>query len=177
MEDKTKSVVLFGDSALGRFNRDRIKELEKKVPGIAVYNCAVGGWDTRDALKKVDFIAKLKPDFTVISITNDCWHNISLDEYKSNLNKIIESFKGSTIIIWIYPPTDERYQDVPNFNEALTKFGETAKEVANENELALINATENYGGLDKESYHIEDGIHLNEIGYEIFIKALAKLLV
>lgn len=56
---KTKSIVLFGDSLLGRFGKALIGKLEEAVKDITVYNCAAGGLNTEDGIRRADFIAKL----------------------------------------------------------------------------------------------------------------------
>ena len=54
-----KKLVLFGDSLLANFSKQYILRLEAKLPDYDIYNCAAGGWDTYDCVKKATFISKL----------------------------------------------------------------------------------------------------------------------
>jgi len=175
MQNKTKSVVLFGDSHLGRFNRDRSKKLEKAVSDIIVYGCAVGGWTTEDGAKRAGYIAKLNPDFVVLSFPgNDFIDNndITIEESKNNLKTIIEAFRVSKIILFLGPLADDRFED-EEFNKGLPKYNEAAKAMAKTFEIQIIDGPQIYSKLN-EDYHEEDGVHLNEFGYDILIQELAK---
>lgn len=104
-----KSIVLFGDSLFGRFGRDYILQLEGAVKDSTVYNCAAGGFNTFDGLKRADFIAKLKTDYVCISFgANDCnpfkGQPVALEKFAQNLTSMIQSFTGSKIILFPCPP-------------------------------------------------------------------------
>lgn len=98
-----KNVVLFGDSLFAKFGRDLISKLEQKIGDITVYNCAAGGFNTRDGFKRASFIAKLKPDYICLSFgANDSGpfkkEPVPLVEFEENLSVMIKSFSGSEII-------------------------------------------------------------------------------
>jgi hypothetical protein len=49
-----QKLVLFGDSLFGRCNKDLIDQLEATLSeSYDIYNCAAGGWDSDDVLKKI----------------------------------------------------------------------------------------------------------------------------
>ncbi|HEY1645892.1 MAG TPA: hypothetical protein VGF75_06000, partial [Candidatus Saccharimonadales bacterium] len=67
-----KKLVLYGDSLFAQAGKHRLTMFEEVLAGYDVYNCAAGGWNTNDCLKKAEYISKLEPDVLVISLgTND----------------------------------------------------------------------------------------------------------
>ena len=98
MKTQIKSVVLFGDSLLGRFGKGLMDKLEEEVGNTIVYNCAAGGLNTEDGIKRADFIAKLKPDFVTFSFgANDCmpWKKqVPEKDFEKNYDAIIKEFSG-----------------------------------------------------------------------------------
>lgn len=173
---KKKSVVLFGDSGLGRFNRDRIRKLEKASGNVDVYNCAVGGLNSRDGLEMASFIAKLEPDIVAFSFpANDIADGISIEETKMDMLGIIKAFKKSKIILFLYPNADERFREIPSFNERMAEYNLLLKELADLCGAKTIDGPQAYGKIKKE-YHEDDGIHLNEYGYDILIGEMVKVI-
>ena len=65
---------------------------------------------------------------------------------------------------------------VSTFGGTDHKYTDAVKNAAQKNGLSFIDSPKIYGKLDSKSYHVEDGIHLNELGYEVFIKELAKII-
>ena len=180
-----KSVVLFGDSLFGRFGRDYILQLEETVKDITVYNCAAGGFNTRDGLKRADFTAQLKADYVCLSFgANDSspfkGQPVPLVEFANNLTSIIQAFADSKVILFpcppVYDPSDPA--ETKNFNKVLIQYNAIIKDIAIKTNSELINSENVYGELlDKdEKYHIEDGLHLNNLGYQRLIEELIKLI-
>ncbi len=180
-----KSVVLFGDSMFGRFSRDYILRLEESVKDITVYNCATGGFNTRDGLKRIDFISKLKADYVCLSFgANDSnpfkGQPVPLEEFEKNFISIIKSFSGSKIILFpcppVYDPNDPA--ETKNFNEILAQYNSVIKDIATKTNSEFINVITIYGELLRkgENYHIEDGLHLNDLGYQKLIEELIKFI-
>lgn len=180
-----KSVVLFGDSLFGRFGRDYILKLENAVKNITVYNCAAGGFDTRDGIKRADYIAKLKADYVCLSFgANDCsplkGQPVSIEDFENNLLSIIQSFTGSKIILFpcppVYDPND--LDKSKTFNDILVQYNAKIEDIALSTNSKFIDSETVYGELldNNEDYHLEDGVHLNNLGYQKLIEELAKLL-
>jgi len=183
MRINNKSVVLYGDSLLGRFGKDLIVKLEGRVQDITVFNCATGGSNTEDGVKRADFIAQLNPDYVVLSFgANDAapWKKqVSIGDFESNLDSIIKSFTRSKVIVFLCPPAnDVGDKEITQFNDLLIRYNEIASNVVRKNKAQLIDSPNAYGELLKNGndYHMGDGIHLNEAGYDLFIKQLTHIL-
>lgn len=180
-----KNIILFGDSLFGRFGRDYITQLEEAVKDITVYNCAAGGFDTRDGIKRADFIAQLKADYVCLSFgVNDSnpfkGQPVPLEEFIQKFTSIVQSFSSSKIILFpcppVYDPKDP--EGTKSFNDILNKYNEAIKDIAIKTDSEIIDSETVYGQLLKqgENYHLEDGLHLNDLGYQKLIESLARLI-
>lgn len=170
-----KSVVLFGDSGLGRFNRDRIRKLEEIAGNVDVYNCAVGGLNSRDALEKADFIAGLKADYVVFSLPGNDFNEIPMDETKQNLKKILEIFKDSKIIMVIYPEAEESFKEESDFNGKMDEYGRLIKKLSEHYDTKIVDCPKIFANI--KDYHEDDGIHLNDYGYEVLSEEIARKIL
>jgi lysophospholipase L1-like esterase len=182
---RMKNIVLFGDSLFGRFGREYMLRLESLLPNSTIYNCAAGGCDTRDGLKCADFIATLESDVVCLSFgVNDSnpfkGQPVPIEEFESNLDSIIKAFSASTVILFPCPPVhDPNDPDgTREFNEVLERYNQVIKDLAAKNGSQCINSKKIYGTLAEhnQEYHLEDGLHLNDLGYRTLIKQLAGLL-
>lgn len=184
MKMHTKSIVLFGDSLLGRFGKALIDKLEVVVKDITVYNCAAGGLNTQDGIRRADFIAKLKPDFVIFSFgANDCapWKKqVPEKDFEKNYDSIIKSFSGSKMIVFPCPPANDPKdtEGTKQFNEILSRYNKIVYSVAKNNGVMLIDSEKVYNALltSGNDYHEEDGLHLNDNGYAVFIKEVSALI-
>ena len=136
-------IVLFGDSLFGQFGKNRILKLEAMIPGSDVYNCAAGGWDSNDCVKKAPYIARLKPDIMILSLgTNDAssWKLVDIETFKINVPQIINAFTDSRIIYMLPPPSDESKQphDRLRKNETLKQYYDVAKNICGQKEFRLL---------------------------------------
>ncbi len=179
-----KKLVLFGDSLFARIGKELINKLENKLPGYDIYNCAAGGWNTDDAVKKSPFIASLKADIVVISLgLNDAapWKQVPLPNFEKNMNKILHNFKNSRIIFFLPPPVNvsKELGDTKRLNEIGVDYYEIAKKICSKNKVEIIDSWKLFTRLLEKGkdYHIEDGVHINDFGYDIFIDQLAKTVL
>lgn len=176
-------IVLFGDSLFANMGKHLVEELEHKIPGSDVYNCAVGGWDSNDCVKKAPYISKLKPDFLVISLgTNDAssWKLVDLEVFKQNIPKIIDAFVGSKFIYFLPPPGDETKHPADRIRttETTKQYYDAAKKICKEKGALTIDSWDMFEPMLKsgEVYHVEDGTHLADNAYEIISSEIAKLV-
>lgn len=179
------NIILFGDSLFGRFGRDHILHLESLLEESMVHNCAAGGFDTREGLRRAPYIAQLKANVVCLSFgANDASPlkraPVPISEFKTNLTAIIAAFAGSKIVLFPCPPVYNK-DDVPGsgeFNALLAPYTEVIKEVAHTTNASLIDSEKVYGALrDRgEIYHIEDGLHLNDLGYSVLVTELAHAI-
>ena len=179
-----KKLVLFGDSLFARAGKHRLVMIEQSLLYYDVYNCAVGGWDTSDCVAKSPYIAKLKPDVLVISLgTNDAapWKQVPLHKFKENIPKIFEAFKDSKIIYFLPTPVDEvkiANTDARRSIKDIKEYHDAAKAVCEENGVDYIDSFAIFKPLldSGKEYHIEDGVHFNDLAYEIIARELTSIL-
>ena len=180
-----QSIVLFGDSLLGRFGKEYISLLEEKLDGFRVFNCAAGGMNSADGVERVDFISQLKPDVVVLSFgANDCapWNEgVGLDDFLSNMQLMIESFAYSNVVVFLCPPVydPDDLQSSDAFNDVLRRYNSKLRKLALDMNVSVIDSGEIYGSLLKQGndYHMGDGVHLNEFGYDVFIGELTDAVI
>ena len=176
-------IVLFGDSLFAQMSKYHVLKIEKQIPGSDVYNCAVGGWDSKDCVKKGLYISKLKPDVIVLSLgTNDAssWKLVDLETFKQNVPKILDIFAPAKIIYFLPPPSDETKQPPGKIrkNETLKQYYDAAKEICEKKGALTINSWDIFKPMldHGEVYHVEDGTHLEENAYDIIIAEIARFL-
>ncbi|MDB5169181.1 MAG: hypothetical protein JWO41_537 [Candidatus Saccharibacteria bacterium] len=179
-----KKLILLGDSLFGQAGKHRIEMLELALNNnYDIYNCAAGGWDTNDIVKKSAYLAGLKPDVMVLSVgTNDIasWHHVSLQQFEDNLLRILEIWKDSKVIFFLPPPLNEAAQEAPKIrrNSDLKQYQQVAVQICKERGVTYINSWDIFGPLldAGDSYHIDDGVHLSDDGYSITWSEVAKVL-
>lgn len=179
-----KKLILFGDSLFAQAGKHRVVMFEDALPGYDVYNCAVGGWNTNDCVKKAPYISKLEADVVVISLgTNDAapYKQVPIDEFVANIPKILEAFKESEVIWYLPTPIDQTKSNtfgkvIPN--EVVKEYHDAAKKVCEESGIKVINSFAIFKPmLDAgETYHSEDGVHYIDKAYEIIARELSILL-
>ncbi len=149
---------------------------------IEVINVGIGGERTDQALKRLNTIIALKPDFvTVMYGTNDSYidkgkkqSRISVDAYRENLNAIVSQLleQGITPVLMTEPRwADGKYQnglgEHPNLR--LSKYVKICREVAREWRLPLVDnfqtwETTNNSGTNLSEW-TTDGCHPNPVGH------------
>lgn len=171
------NIVLFGDSLLGRFNKNLINQLEQAIPSSTVYNCAAGGWNSSDGIKRVDYITKLKPDLVVLSFgANDTapWkEQVPLSTFVHNMEFMVRTFVKSNVIVLLCPHVSvESPEQTKEFNNNLDVYNEAIKRICDEHHAAYIDSDELLGNLD--DYHEDDGVHLNQTAYDLIIEEIGR---
>jgi lysophospholipase L1-like esterase len=175
-------IVLLGDSILARFGRESIELLESLVPGADVYNCAVGGWNSDDVLRKSNVIAELKPAIVVISLgMNDAapWKMLALPKFQSNLTGIFAAFGTARKVFVLPPPIDEQKANMPNdrTNAGIKQYCEVARDACVRANVEVLDTWHHFEPLlGAQEVHTQDGIHFNDAGQELFTRFLAEIL-
>lgn len=182
-----RKLVLFGDSLFAYISKPELLSLESRLPGYGVYNCAVGGWDTNDCIKKAAYIATLKPDVLMLSVgSNDSapWKQVDIHVYEDNIKGIFKLFSGTKIIYFLPPPINEivfrNDAKRKGLNNSVVKsYNDVAKRLCEDNSIAFLDSWKVFKPLiDKgDDYHIDDGLHFSDIGYELLFDELAKLVL
>lgn len=178
-----KKLVLFGDSLLANFDKDLVSKLEEQLKDYDIYNCAVSGWDTNDGMKKSLYISCLKPDVVVIGFgTNDAapWKQVSLEQFTKNVNTILDNFNSSKIVFFLPPPVNEEEEEKreKRTNKVMKQYHDAARQISLGKGAEVLDSWSIFMSFLKQGreYHLEDGIHLNDFGYEVFTESLVKII-
>ncbi len=177
-----KKLIFFGDSLLARIDAESVKEIERRINGFSIVNYAKGGLRTKDALDNVDSVSETNPDYVVISLgTNDILKdNLPCTDYLENMKKIISRFSESNVFVWLTLPANDQNdpRGTEDFNEKIGQYFNGLKTLYKDSDVNFIDTFSVYKDavmLDNK-YHEEDGIHLSDDGYKLFIEALVKTL-
>jgi lysophospholipase L1-like esterase len=179
-----KKLVLFGDSLFAQAGKERVLLFERALGDYDVYNCAAGGWDTNDCVRKSPYISKLEADVVVISLgTNDAspWKQVPLATFTDNLPKIFSNFSKSRIVYFLPPPVNE--EKLPESkksltNEVLEKYIEGIRQVCAKSGVDVLDSWKIFKPmlLNGEDYHVEDGVHLTDLAYEKIADEVSRIL-
>ncbi len=175
-------LVLFGDSLINNFNKPICQEIEKGAD-VDVYNCAVGGWDTNDGVAKAPYITELHPNIVLYSFgTNDAapWKQVDIETYKSNLEVIFKTFKDAEKIFFLPPPVNEEKQpeNLKRLNSVIKDYYQVARDLCLSNSVKVIDSWMVFKPMldSGQDYHDEDGVHFNDLGYQVLIGEIVKVL-
>jgi lysophospholipase L1-like esterase len=175
------TIVLFGDSMLGRYTRPRIELLEHHLgPEVVVVNCAAGGWTSADGLRRAELVARIRPDVVVLSFgANDCRpdRRVEREDFAANLAAITAAF-GPTPAVGFLPPSLVE-------TDGVGLGGRTNADLAGYR--ALLAAAVAGQVLDTDaalesmptggtSAHEEDGLHLTGEAYRLVTPVLADVV-
>jgi lysophospholipase L1-like esterase len=180
-------VICLGDSIT---KHGYPQEMEKLL-GIRVVNAGIGGNTSRQGLARLqkDVLSK-KPQVVVFFFgTNDSrrdapGHQVGLEEYTSNLSKMVERCQeiGAEIVIGTMPPIipepyftrhpKSSYDDVGGFEKYIESYREAARKVGREKKIAVIDLN---ALLQKNSgWSTPDGVHPTEEGDKVLAKLMAE---
>ena len=180
-----KKLVLFGDSLFAHLSKSYLLELEGRLKEYDIYNCAVGGWDSGDCVKKGPYIASLEADTVVISVgTNDAspWKQVDINALKNNIISLIQIFNGSKLMFFLPPPINEDVLSKDSKRKSLTndlmkQYHDSIKEICVSQNVTYVDSWSVFMPMIESGndYHVEDGIHLNEEAYDVLFDELKKL--
>ncbi len=172
---KQQKIVAFGDSLTAGYGveeEDSYPSLLKekiKYAGYAydVVNEGISGDTTSTALRRINTILGHKPDIVLLALgANDALQNVTVEQTRNNLIKIIEKLKESNIkiiLINILPPDSS--------NIAFPKtFTQIIPELSKRYSLPLIPSMLE-GVLGNLQLNIQDRIHPNKEGYKIIVES------
>jgi lysophospholipase L1-like esterase len=157
--------------------------MKSSIPGVEIYNCATGGLGSQDGKDRASYIAKLTPDYVVVTSFgfNDYWrYKLGTNKHRANIRDIIQDFEGSKVVIWqsppVYDPHDRKVTE--EVNRTLHDYSESIKKLCKKMDVEFIDSFAIYENYDNRTinYHEEDGVHLTDEGYKPFIQELTKIL-
>lgn len=180
MLDGRLDALFIGDSymSVGYWN-----SYEKDMASIDSVNLGVGGTQTAYWEEKISYLQKSYAAETIVVHigVNDIDDGgaeaaTAIRRIKTLLDHLHEAFPQSRII-WMTISPNKMFESknyiYPPVNEALTEY-------ADENDwLGVIDGAKHFTGEDGkylEEYYLSDGMHLNSLGYELFVAEIKKAL-
>jgi isoamyl acetate esterase len=143
-------------------------------------NRGFSGYNTEILLPLMEDLTKDIQHASVITLmmgSNDAsegFQNVSLDNYFSNLTKMVQILKkncsNAEIILISSPPVDES-RELQRKVDTLQKYSEMAEKVSKEEKVYFLNLWETMQMQMKWEDFLEDGLHMEESGDEfIFLE-------
>jgi lysophospholipase L1-like esterase len=185
---KGDKIIFFGDSLTALAVKDsRVSEgkgyvhlvrAALKDKGVTVDAVATGGHTVRDLLNRVDkdVIAK-KPSVVVIQIgVNDASRGVTPEKFKEQLEELIGKLQkgGARVIQCTCTCRQDRYDPKNAFDKKLDALAETARTIAKEKKLPLVDLRAAFIGYWKKNNPDNkatgiltyDGNHWNVTGHK-----------
>ncbi|WP_426245032.1 SGNH/GDSL hydrolase family protein [Nocardioides sp. LHG3406-4] len=174
----TSTVVLYGDSMLGRFTKPRIDALEQAVGVPAtVLNCAAGGWNSADCARRAPALAPLRPDLMVLSLgSNDCapWKQVPVDAFADHVTEILAAFSHS-YVVGLLPPVILEV-DRPGLGRRRNADLDRYREVLRAKTEGCVEVDRILAGVTRVPTLEADGLHLTSSSYDLVVPALADAM-
>ena len=160
-----------------------ISMFHERLPDRTIINLATGGANSNYGISILNTSKLPSNAIVVVSFgTNDAayWKMVSIKDYKNNLEKIIKKLDvlGNKVVLVSPPPVNLQKQTPPGRkNEVIKKYAETMHKIAKAHNLLYLNLYELlHEEMQESDIHFKDGVHLNELGYDIFFNKLVNLL-
>lgn len=195
-----KRVVLLGDSITTyRYSYGRVLAALLRRHGVETINRGYSGYTSTHGLELTytQFLAH-DPDVVLIKYgVNDTkrfgspLHKmlITLDEYRLNLNGMLEAFqkhsRARIIVLTPTPVVEEVVNNNPDImamrltwhNEDLLRFAAAAQAVARAHDVTCVDLTDVLGTPPDPALYVPDGLHPNADGHQLIAARLLKTLL
>jgi len=172
------SIVFVGNSLTegGRWN--------EYFPYLSIFNRGIVGDNAEGILNRLDEIIAAKPQLVFILVgVNDISQNFSneqiLANYKSILRRLKQESPQTVIYVQSTLPINNdfgRYKRLTGKEQQVRSYNRQLEELCEKENVDFLNIyplfEDNEGKLKKEITN--DGLHLNEAGYEIWVNALKE---
>lgn len=185
-DDEPKKVVCFGDSITKRGYPDLLGKLIE----VDTINAGVAGHTSREGLRRIkkDVLAH-NPDVVVVFFgTNDIRVDapkkyVELDEYKSNLKKIISDCQAqnSKVVLCTLPPIEQDayfarhekklYDDHGGLEQLVQTYREAAVQIAQQTEIPLVDLNKLL--QNDPEWLSKDGVHPSKKGSRLIAKHIS----
>lgn len=174
-----KETILFvGDSITDGYELNKYYNYDNKL----LINSGIGGYKTTNIIKRFrNLVEQYNSNKLFLMIgTNDIGSGVSKEEIVNNIKKIISMIKEKKPNTKIYLETiypvnnNKRKQDNMRNNKIISDINNELKEYCENSDIYFIDV---YSHLVDESNmlkdeYTEDGLHLNNLGYEEVTKVL-----
>lgn len=162
-----------------------------------VYALGISGETSVEALSRVEqeFLARRDKDMESVFMfaygandsafyANENQFAVSKNAFKDALKKLVaiaNKYNAKTVLVNITPVIEEKNKE-PNHrgkvrnNQYVEEYNEIIKQVADEEDVSVVDVYSLFGQASLDSLFIDDGIHPNACGHElIFTAVLARL--
>ncbi len=182
---RSNKIVFFGDSITDRYDLDKYFKNNNYI------NQGNGGDTTADLIKRIKTsVFDYEPAKVFVLIgTNDIVHGLNQDQTIDNIEYIVKQIKKNSpntkiYIESIYPITKDE-KELGNKSSAGTRdnskikeINKGIKEIAESENITYIDMYKELINDDDElkANYTEDGLHLNDDGYQVVTNILANYL-
>jgi len=174
MENPCK-ILCFGDSLTRGYAPVFEERFKQKFADInaTIINAGVGGETSRDGLQRLPRLLEEQPQVVLIGFgMNDQAKGITIIELANNLSQMISAFEniGARIQLLTMNP-------VQGSNSRVNLYNQTIKDVAHEKRVRIIDVNSLWKReIKPQSKGLRDGCHPNELGNELYCKALLRMI-
>ena len=169
-------IVFYGSSSM------RMWDVERFFPGRKVINRGFGGSTMPDAVHFAErWVVPLKPSCILLyEGDNDIKNGYTADEVVANYEALIAKFDaalpGTPVIFVPIKPSISRWTLWPKMRKA----NEAIKAIADKSDhlfyADIVTPMLEFNGLPKAFLFKSDGLHLNDVGYEIWTEVIDPIL-
>lgn len=150
----------------------------------SLFNMGISGDFSEGLIKRVDIVTNLKPDCLFIKIgINDIVERVPLTKVKANYLTLLDQIKAASpkTVVYIQSTLPTRnlksfFRSSKDINKIVMKLNRFLKAQAKERKITFIDLYPDFADENNEMKQelTTDGVHLNEAGYTIWKKHLAK---
>ena len=171
---RSKRILFIGDSLTEFF------DWQRRFPGHEVVNLGTAGETVEGLLSRIDRITRLSPPpdviFLMTGINNVAMEDYDfLDSYRRIVEKTSSSFPETRLFIQSILPAVIQWISDEHIRELNRSLHEIAEKEGKEY-LDIYSLFVGPGGSAVKEYFLPDGVHLSDVGYAAWSKALERLL-
>jgi len=172
LEDKTKSWVGLMDSAYTKYEIVNLAIGRICTYHIRANGDSVPGKPHPDTAHNITKALTYHPNIIIINLpSNDVAYGLSVDEYFSNINRVIN--QANDVEFYVTTSQPRNYPDSAD-RKKLKKIKKLTKPMFGDHALNFWKGIANKDGSIKPIYDVGDGIHLNYAAHRIFFNRIDK---
>lgn len=174
MENLCK-IIFFGDSNTKLYCSIFEEALREEYPYIEleIINAGISGETSSDGLTRIGELVAQAPQVVVIGFGMNDWRKgVPKKEFRHNINKIVDEFekaKSRVILVTINP--------CKGSNKKVDEYSCIIREIAREKKLKIADVNSLWKReLKPARMGLRDDIHPNDVGFDIYCKALMRIV-
>lgn len=181
MENPCK-IIFFGDSMTKEYVPTFGKVLKEEYPDkeIETINAGVIGETSKDGLTRIDQLVNESPQVVVIGFGMNDWRKgVSKKEFEHNLLYMIDKFEevNARVILTTINPSCQGSRLLKRSNKTVDEYNCIVREVAQKKRLKIADVNSLWKREINPAHRgLRDEIHPNRKGYEIYYKALLRVV-